>query len=181
MSVDCLTLQGTPAPNEIKTGGLSREAAVAGAGGKARRNNDGVASGPPAWEAGTESIKPLSKQSCSVCSVGRGALGAGTHPQLNPSQALGLALCLHDSSCGKMAAHRVRGRHGRAGHRGEPSHCASRLRGEPSHRAGLHPGVAPLPSSSPVGLGYVILIKPRLRGQNQEWEESGEASVVSVT
>lgn len=181
MSVDCLRLQGTTVPNEIKTGGLSREAAVAVAGGRARRNNDGVASGPPAWEAGTESIKPLSKQSCSVCSVGPGALEASTHPRLNPSQAPGPALCLHDSSCVKMAAHGVRGRHGRAGHRSEPSHWASLATGraQPGTQAsratgrGCIPGWLPCLHPHPVGLGYVILMKPRLRGQNQEWEESG--------
>lgn len=166
----------TPPPNEIKKGGLGREATVAGAGGKARQNNEGVAAGPPAWEAGTESIKPLSKQSCSVCSVGRGALEAGTHPQLNPSQAPSQARCLHDSSCGKMAAHGVRGRHGRAGHRGEPGHGVSRATGR-----GCTPGWLPCLHPHPVGLGHVILMKPRLRGQNQAWEKSGKASVVSVT
>lgn len=183
MSVDCLRLQGTTVPNEIKTGGLSREAAVAVAGGRARRNNDGVASGPPAWEAGTESIKPLSKQSCSVCSVGRGALEAGTHPQLNPSQAPGPALCLHDSSCGKMAAHGLRGRHGRAGHRSEPSHWASPAGhpGEPGHGAGLHPGVAPLPASSPSGVGLCYPDETEAAGTESGVGGVGEASVVSVT
>lgn len=166
---------------------------MAGAGGKARRNNDGVAAGPPAWEAGTESIKPLSKQSCSVCSVGRGALEAGTHPQLNPSQAPSPPLCLPDSPL--VARWRSTGC---GADTGEPGTGASRALeqakplGEPAlGRAGLRaswatgrgctPGWLLCLHPHPVGLGPVILMKPRLQGQNQEWEESGEASVVSVT
>lgn len=113
-----------------------------------------MAARPPAREAGPESIKPLSKQSCSVCSVVEacGPWSAGSRHTSSVKSEPSSQLCLLGSSHCKMAARGVRGSLGRV-----------------AVGRGLLPGAAPLPASShTAALEVCYLDETGLHGENKD-------------
>lgn len=123
-----------------------------------------MAARPPAREAGPESIKPLSKQSCSVCSVVEacGPWSAGSPHTSSVKSEPSSQLCLHGSSHRKMAARGVRGSLRRA-----------------AVGRGLHPGRLPClhPLTQPHWRS-VILMK---QGCTERIRTLGWGSLASVT
>lgn len=147
MSADSPTLQGS----EVKLIKVASAGRPRWRWGRARRNEDAVAARPPAREAGPESIKPLSKQSCSVCTVVEacGPRSAGSRHTSSVKSEPSSQLCLHGSS---------------------PARWRPRGAGQP--RAGRRwAGAAPLPASShTAGMEVRYLDETGLRGENKDIE-----------